>query len=266
MLKAPAEAIMGARLDQFIEPSERSTLQVLLERGKAEMCAAEYNFRRPDKGVVPVQLAVSPLQLHDRPGVCVIATDLVEQKRIQEELRNLSLTDELTGLHNRRGFFALLHQQLKVARRLNGELLLCYGDLDGLKEINDRLGHREGDRALIDAAGLLRRTFRESDIVARLGGDEFGVAAIWSRSMDPALLTARLQGRVLEHNASAQRPYELSISVGMLRHDPASSASVEELLASVDAEMYRRKREKHGAAGMLGFAPSLRMCTESVEV
>src|SRR5215469_10710622 len=96
-----------------------------------------------------------------------------KQYVLQTELRNLALKDELTGLHNHRGFYVFAERQFKVCRRSGRGMLLFFLDMDGLKQINDSLGHSEGDRALKRAGGILKETFRDSDIVARLGGDEF---------------------------------------------------------------------------------------------
>ena len=82
----------------------------------------------------------------------------VERKRAEESIRALSLEDELTGLPNRRGFFALAEQQLKVARRTKTGLFLLFSDVDGLKAMNDQFGHAEGDRLIRDAAHILRAT------------------------------------------------------------------------------------------------------------
>ena len=97
----------------------------------------------------------------------------IERQRMQATLRNLSLTDPLTGLYNRRGLAALGKQQLKTARRNKSSLSLVLADLDGLKQINDTQGHQQGDAAIIEIANALKETFRQSDILARLGGDEF---------------------------------------------------------------------------------------------
>src|SRR4029077_20951716 len=102
----------------------------------------------------------------------------VKQSLLDRELRSLALTDDLTCLYNRRAFFALATQQLKVMRRRGLGLLLFFADVDHLKEINVTYGHREGDLALIRTANALEQTFRDSDIVARLSGDEFAVLAL----------------------------------------------------------------------------------------
>src|SRR5688572_10544786 len=95
----------------------------------------------------------------------------IERHRLQTELHSLSVQDSLTGLYNRRGFFMLAGEQLKLVHRSSQGLLLFLCDVDGMKPINDSFGHAEGDRALIDTTAVLRGTFRESDILARLSGD-----------------------------------------------------------------------------------------------
>ena len=103
----------------------------------------------------------------------LLEQEIQERLRAEAEVRQLSMTDELTGVYNRRGFFLLANQQLKIAKRTQMSCCLLFADLDGLKKINDSLGHEIGDRILAEAAYILKQTFRDSDIVARLGGDEF---------------------------------------------------------------------------------------------
>ena len=105
-------------------------------------------------------------------------------KKANEELRNLSLMDDLTGLYNRRGFFLHAEQQLKLYRSRESErsVWVMVGDFDGLKQINDAYGHPEGSAAIIKTAEILTITFRDADILARLGGDEFtGTSPKYSR-------------------------------------------------------------------------------------
>lgn len=169
----------------------------------------------------------------------------IERQRLQTQLRSLSLVDELTGLHNRRGFLTLAAQYLKSARRANSKLLFVYADLDQLKQINDNFGHQAGDLALIKTAEILRETFRESDIVARIGGDEFVVLATEAASGSARFLTVRLQACLAAHNARADNQYKLSISMGIVRYDPQNPCSVDELLSQADALMYEQKKTKH---------------------
>jgi diguanylate cyclase (GGDEF)-like protein len=163
----------------------------------------------------------------------------------QEKLRVLSITDELTGLLNRRGFFSLAEQQLKMARRKDKGGHIMYVDIDGMKDINDTLGHQEGDLALIDTAHLLRTTFRNSDIIARIGGDEFVVIPVESDDPNLENITARLQKNVDRHNKSRQRKYTLSLSFGISRYAPGSGESLDKLLTLADKLMLEQKKLKH---------------------
>jgi diguanylate cyclase (GGDEF)-like protein/PAS domain S-box-containing protein len=168
----------------------------------------------------------------------------VDRKRKEDELREMSLTDELTGLHNRRGFFTLADQQLKIANRSKKEMFLLYADLDGLKFINDTFGHDEGDRALAETAGLLRDVFRESDIIARIGGDEFVVLAVDAGEMEPEALIGRVQEAFESRNAAPGCGFALSISQGVATYDPEKPGLVQDLINEADKRMYEKKTAK----------------------
>jgi diguanylate cyclase (GGDEF)-like protein len=161
----------------------------------------------------------------------------------EETLLALSLTDELTGLYNRRRFFVLTEQYLKVALRTKKRSLLLYIDMDELKWINDHYGHHEGDHALIDLAGILKKTFRESDIIARIGGDEF-VVLLESTVENDGILITRLYENIKDYNAKGPRRYQLSISVGAAQFDPENPILIDELLSKADASMYAQKRKR----------------------
>jgi diguanylate cyclase (GGDEF)-like protein len=178
--------------------------------------------------------------------IVAIYDDVTERKRMEDEIRALSITDQLTGLFNRRGFQTLAEQQLKIADRTKKELLLFYIDLDGMKWINDNLGHKEGDNALVEVGVILRETFRLSDIIARMGGDEFAVLAIDMTEENADIQMDRLQDQIDRHNGRENQRYRLSISVGCSCYDPAKPCSIDELMASADERMYSEKKRKHG--------------------
>jgi len=168
----------------------------------------------------------------------------VKQYMLQAELGSLALSDELTGLYNRRGFLALAERQLKLGRRSGRAILVFFADVDGLKQINDKFGHKEGDLALVHAAQVLEKTFRDSDIVARFGGDEFAVLALEVSGHSESTIRARLEQNLHELNAQQSR-YTLSISLGAMRFDPRSPkspASIEQLMIQADEAMYQEKR------------------------
>ena len=178
----------------------------------------------------------------------------IERQRMQATLRNLSLRDPLTGLYNRRGLVALADQQLKTARRNKSSLSLVLADLDGLKQINDTLGHQQGNAAIIEISNALRETFRQSDILARLGGDEFAALLPDGSQKAAKALTNRLQQHLRELNKKQDRPYELSLSVGAVTLPANQLKSLEDLIACADVLLYEQKgdRRKEPAPGKNG--------------
>ncbi len=165
----------------------------------------------------------------------------VKHYMLQAELGSLALTDELTGLYNRRGFLALAERQLKLGRRSGRGILLVFIDVDGLKQLNDTFGHAEGDRTLIRAGGVLEKTFRESDVVARFGGDEFAVLAIEASQHNQEMIAARLRENLRQMNDEDSGP-AISLSWGVARFDPRSKTSIGQLMAQADQAMYDHKR------------------------
>ena len=175
-------------------------------------------------------------------AVTAISKEITERKQMEEQLRSLSLSDELTGLHNRRGFFTLVQQELRMANRLAKDALLFSIDMDELKVINDTFGHQAGDQAIRGAADMIRRNFRESDIIARIGGDEFVVFMVEYVPIDPDHLVLRLKDIMNSYNSQGINPFTLSLSIGWSRYDPANPASIETLMDEADRYMYERKR------------------------
>lgn len=173
-------------------------------------------------------------------------TDITERRRAEETIRELSLTDELTGLRNRRGFMTLAQMEIALIRRTKRQMALFYIDLDGMKKINDSFGHSVGDLALQDMAQILRQTFRESDIICRMGGDEFAVLALETTGHPREQIVKRLQGKIDTHNKTANRRYAIAVSIGMVHVDSGSTISLEQLMAQADTEMYQAK-QKRGA-------------------
>ncbi len=175
----------------------------------------------------------------------------VKHMIVERELRHLALTDDLTCLYNRRGFFAAATHQLKLARRNGRRMLLLFCDVDRLKEINDSYGHREGDRALVRVADALEKAFRDSDILARLGGDEFAVLALEATDRNLETITNRLRKALGQSKEDC--PYELTLSVGFARFDPAHPAALGELISEADRVMYQSKRNRRSVSDGKSF-------------
>jgi len=164
-------------------------------------------------------------------------------RRLSVELEQLALTDELTGLRNRRGFLLLADQGLRIARRTHAKCLLVFVDLDGLKLVNDTQGHAAGDALIVDAARVLTGVFRESDVIARLGGDEFVVLTLVEDPAASVAISEHLQARIDEVNHQAGRPFHLSMSFGIEVLPSVADVSLEDLIARADHAMRVQRRE-----------------------
>ena len=163
--------------------------------------------------------------------------EIRERKRAEEEVRQMSLVDDLTGLYNRRGFNLLAGRELKSLQRSGRRALVVYIDLDGLKQANDEKGHEAGDRLLQRAAAVLRSVTRETDVAARLGGDEFAVFMTLGYD-HPAIHL------IVERYLDAAKSIGVSWSVGATATPPGRAVPLEDLLLAADEAMYRGRRAR----------------------
>lgn len=177
-------------------------------------------------------------------GVAVTIRDIAVRKKEEESLRRASVTDDLTGLYNRRGFLTLAEQQLRLARRQGRDLVLFYADLDGFKKVNDQYGHAAGDRTLRAVGELLHAAVRDSDIVARLGGDEFTLLAVDGDTNAAPAILRRIQARIAHLNARGELAAPVSISIGHVRVAANQTLTLEDLLARADKQLYKRKAQR----------------------
>lgn len=253
------ERITGYRPDEFIakpdlvtkiiHPDDRAKIRKhFREELKSDRGASHLDFRIITRGGKECWIShyCQPVYSSDgrQLGRRGSNRDISKRVRLEKKLSNLSFHDKLTDLYNRRGFLTLAEQQLKMANRLKRGMFLVFADLDGMKKINDTLGHKEGDSALIDTANVLKKTFRESDIIARIGGDEFAVLAVETHDVSIEVFIARLKSNLEAHNVEELHRYKLSLSVGFSCYDPDNPCSIEKLLALADKNMYKQKRKK----------------------
>jgi diguanylate cyclase (GGDEF)-like protein/PAS domain S-box-containing protein len=255
LLLAPAGTLVGRKLADLVRPDERRGFRERLSTLNGTNAVALNNLHfahaRPDDPVT-VDITATALRLEGQ-GLYIqaIIRDSSERAQAERELRALSLKDELTGLNNRRGFATLGPRQLELAKRLSRHSALFFMDLDGMKEINDSLGHHEGDRALRVTAAVLRDTFRRSDLIGRLGGDEFAALMLVKSADDPQKAVQRLQDNLRQRNARGDIPFSIELSVGVIALAPSDNRSLDSLLELADKHMYedknKRKRERKSA-------------------
>ncbi len=221
----------------------RKQAEIAIRSGKPVRFEDTHNKRFIDQVIYPV---------FDRKGrvarLAFFGADITRRREMEKELESMALTDQLTGLFNRRGFFTLARRELKRAERSANGMLLFFADLDGLKSINDHFGHKEGDRALIASAKILAQTFRTSDIVSRIGGDEFAILVIDADEAMREKLLLRLDRLMNNLNARKTVKAKVAISIGHAVFDPGKPVTLDELLSRADQQMYKMKKIKYRRA------------------
>jgi len=161
----------------------------------------------------------------------------------KEHFRALAQTDGLTGLPNFRSFHARLEEEVSRAHRYGHPLACAMVDLDGLKEINDKLGHAAGNRAIVALADAVREELRDTDFAARYGGDEFVVLLPQTNESQGAQFAERLRRRLIEVSQDAGLPVRGSIGVAAVSAEELDSMeAAEDLLRRADDALYRAKR------------------------
>jgi diguanylate cyclase (GGDEF)-like protein len=162
---------------------------------------------------------------------------------MEHEIHDLTLRDELTGLYNMRGFYLLAEQTLRLAQRAQLPFSVLFIDLDGLKQINDLMGHNTGSAYLAETGELINHTFREGDVKGRFGGDEFVVAGQFSM-VGIEIAAQRLASAAAERSANSGKKFPISFSIGHVTSEHYSQESLRDLVTRADEEMYKEKRRK----------------------
>ncbi|MCB2180614.1 MAG: diguanylate cyclase [Desulfobulbaceae bacterium] len=247
------DELVGLRCDQaFVQQqacgTEKCSIKRILE-GETRIDREVY-LETHDGRSIPCQVTTFPYYDPDGGLIGIVEEfrDISNQKKMEDRLREISITDELTGLLNRRGFLSIAAKQLELADRLEKQMYLLYADIDNMKWINDNLGHSIGDEALKEASDVLVSTFRKADVIGigRLGGDEYAVlmfSDLQAEGCDHPVLK-RIEDEIAQRNKKPNRKYALSISVGIVPYVPEECSSLEEFISRGDEAMYTRKREK----------------------
>lgn len=202
--------------------------------------------RRKDGTEFPVEISLSPLETNEGLLVTTVIRDITERKRGEERLRQLADHDSLTGLRNRRSFEEHLSREVAIAGRygMHGAVLLI--DIDGLKDVNDTLGHAFGDEFLRTAGVLVSGRLRSTDIVARVGGDEFGVLMPHADVVTAQEVAEDLLRTLRDHPVAlgAQR-VRLSASIGVATYGAVDMGGPE-VMMEADLALYQAKDAGRG--------------------
>ncbi|MCX7795537.1 MAG: diguanylate cyclase [bacterium] len=227
------------------EDMERFTKNYIdLAQGNIDLAREEFHCVRKNGTSLYLEFFVVRTIYNGKPALLGTVLDITDRKRLEEELRNLSITDPLTGLYNRRGFITLAEHSMELARRAGKKILIMFMDLDNMKWINDTLGHNIGDQALQETAEVLRGTFRKNDLIARIGGDEFVFLGLCDDEEAKDVILSRLNKLIEEHNKKDNRSFYISLSIGHIIHNPQEPVPLEDLLKEADKLMYEDKKRK----------------------
>jgi diguanylate cyclase (GGDEF)-like protein/PAS domain S-box-containing protein len=256
------------RLDvkqMYYRKSER--LAFIKKMEKSPVAMSEYQLRKKQGGAIWIRDYCRAVKGPDRKIAYFdgILVDITREKKAEDKvkkvldklrdsnaerqamirkLEDFSVTDDLTGLYNRRGFFTITKEYLNVAIRKKIQMFLLFVDMDDLKVINDTFGHYVGDEALRQLAQILLSTFRDSDIKGRMGGDEFAIFPIDSTSAGVEAATTRMVRNIAAFNESGLTPFKISVSIGVSCFDPDKPTTIEDMLILADKRMYEQKAGK----------------------
>ncbi|GAA1363979.1 sensor domain-containing diguanylate cyclase [Catellatospora chokoriensis] len=246
------------------EPFPAEQLPATLARQGQVVTADDIEVER-DAQRRQLQVVATPIRDGGRVRYVLTAfADITAEREMAEELRQLSVIDELTGVNNRRGFLLAARNELALAERASRPGVLLFIDLDGLKKINDTYGHGAGDHALESTSRLLRANIRRRDVLGRIGGDEFCVLLTEaSRLADVDLWASRLREHVARHNDTSRQPYRLALTVGATIFEHDTPHTIEDLIARADAAMYQAReqddgQDPEGSVRVLGPTPGTR--------
>lgn len=234
------------------DPTDGRWPALLDERERAGQVRGVARMIRGDGTIIEVEMSARVFsESAGEPRTCTIVRDVTERVRMEREiaqlnarLHELALTDELTGLCNRRGFVAAGSQLLALADRQQCTTVLLFLDLDNMKELNDTRGHGAGDAALKAVAQALTDVLRRADTSARIGGDEFAALAFGVDAAGHEAIERRIRDQLDAPATVAAVGRQAEVSMGWATRSPGQSTTVEDLLAAADHAMYRAKASK----------------------
>lgn len=244
--------LRSRKLNDFRDRTDTRWASALRQRARTGRFISELSVRSADGTVFPAEVSSYTFDVGGRHYAVVIMRDISERKALESQLREaltaverLAVSDDLTGLFNRRGLSTVGRQLIEEARRQQHPVSLLVLDVDGLKAVNDRHGHAVGDEMLRDVTAALTSGLRTADVIARIGGDEFAVILSGVQAdSDAALAVRRINAYLARRARRENRPYQLTVSAGAAIGYPDVTYDLDSLLRAADEAMYNDKRRR----------------------
>lgn len=248
LMGCAAEGILQREISEFLD-AKHETNRRFLEKVRSGDALSEYEILLIDAQSTSVEALVSSCRLTfaGRHVYVLGVTNITELKKAQQTLQYYATFDEMTGLVNRRTGLMLLDKEVERAQRKRIALTVCYADLDGLKAVNDRYGHHEGDWMIRTMSKVLSDSIRKGDVAMRLGGDEFMLMLHECPEAEAKLLLGRIETRLSDISSAEQKPFTLGVSFGLALYDLTRHANAAELIADADSRMYEAKQARKSA-------------------
>ena len=227
--------VQGMKFEELIESIDKNNLSI--------PHIVITDERHEDLGIEAVKKGAQDYLVRSELSERILRRALIyslERHEILESLYRTTIVDELTGLYNRRGLYTLGNQQVELAKRHNDDIFIFFLDLDGMKVINDTLGHDFGDKALIDTSKIMHKSFRTTDILSRVGGDEFVVVAVKAQFEFIPIIIQRIKDFVKKQNSSKEK-FKISISIGVSKVDLEAESPLDDAICDADKKMYDAK-------------------------
>ncbi|WPX07991.1 sensor domain-containing diguanylate cyclase [Anaerocellum danielii] len=198
-------------------------------------------YQRIEKNIANTRYALISLFNSMKQVIANLSEDILIE---QEEFKKYASLDDLTGLFTRNEGMIYLEKQIQLSKMNETHFVVCFIDVDGLKQVNDTFGHQIGDELLKSFAQILKESIRSYDIAFRYGGDEFVLILYKATIREANIVLTRIQNKIDEFNTKIQKPYKIQISYGFAEYSPTSNLSTEDLIKIADENMYKVKKEK----------------------
>jgi diguanylate cyclase (GGDEF)-like protein/PAS domain S-box-containing protein len=241
-------AIGKSSQDYYVNPGSRENLVTAIEQ-QGYIRNNEILLKSSTGREFWANLSATLISFEGEPAIFVAVVDVTEQKELERRLEVMAMTDDLTGLNNRRYFTRKGTEEFRRARRYTSALSVIMLDVDRFKSINDTYGHAAGDYVLKELAILIRQNLRDVDIPGRLGGEEFAILLPNTNHQSTLILAERLRQNIATHLFEINDqsiPSTASMGVASLNED---SVNLEELLNQADAALYRAKLQGRNRVG-----------------
>ncbi len=240
--------VAGQEFTSLVHPGDRARYRDCLAEidGSARL---ELRFDRPNGSIIHVDASLTDLRADPLiRGIVLSGTDITDLKTTQQALRTMADHDPLTGLLNRRALLAQLDTIVEVG--FQHEIVVLFCDLDGFKQVNDRIGHASGDDVLVEVARRIERSIRPGDLVGRLGGDEFVVVLPRADAATSGDISTRIRAALIEPIIAGDEVVEVDVSIGSAT--TGDHPTSQRLLATADDAMYsvKRIRQRHARSDL----------------